>query len=172
MDLSDFFTTKSQATDFSARLATLSEMIYKTNFQLESALMELFGIQKKEKFLSFLRENNVAIDNPSSLKDFFLKLQTTIAQLPVFSLTIAFEPSEATLQAISSWFLLNLKKQMLFEFTVDSSLIGGAVINYNGKFKDYSVKKPVEQLVIKLMQPQQPVAQHPATQINSQQTHT
>lgn len=159
MDLSDFFTTKAQATDFSARLETFSEMMYKTDFQVENALTELFGMQKKEKFLTLLRENNIAIDSPSSLKDFTTKVKMKIAQLPVFSFTIAFEPKEITLKAIADWFAVNLKKQMIFDFTVDTSLIAGATINYNGKFKDYSLKQPIQTLLMSLLQAEKPTLQ-------------
>lgn len=154
LNLSDFFTTKGQATDFLSRLATLSEMIYKTDFKLETSLMGLFGIQKKDKFLTLLRENNIPSNSAEDLKNFIITLQTTIAKLPVFSLTIAFEPTEQTLKVISEWFVMNLRKQAIFDFVVDPSLIAGATINYNGRFKDYSFKNPVEQMLSTLLQSQ------------------
>lgn len=151
MDLSHFFITKSQATDFSVGLATLSEMLYRTDFSLEQALMEIFGMKKKDLFLSLLREYHILQDSPSGLKDFITTIQTTIAQLPVFSLTIAFEPKEQTLKALANWFALQIKKQVLFDFTVDASLIAGATFTYNGQFKDYSVKVAVVQALQKLL---------------------
>lgn len=154
LNLSDFFTTKGQATDFLSRLATLSEMIYKTDFNLETSLMGLLGIQKKDKFLTLLRENNISSNSAGDLKNFIITLQTTITKLPVFSLTIAFEPTEQTLKVISEWFVMNLKKQAIFDFIVDPSIIAGAIINYNGKFKDYSFKNPVKQMLTTLLEPQ------------------
>ncbi len=140
MDLTYFFKTKSQANDFSSRLATVSENIYQTDFNLDQALMEAFGIQKKDKFLSLLRDNNVNVESASALKAFFTKIQKEISTLPVLTLTVAFEPKGQTLQAIAEWFVLNTHKQMLFEIVINYDLIAGAALNYNGKFIDCSIR--------------------------------
>lgn len=147
MNLSDFFTTKGEAVAFSIGLATLSDKIYTTDFQLEKTLLEIFGIQKKELFLRLLRENSIPSDSANTLKTFVENIQSTIASMPTITLTIAFEPTPETLKAITNWFVMNIKKQVLIEFTVDPSLIAGAKLTYNGVFKDYSVKEPVEKLI-------------------------
>lgn len=157
LNLSDFFTTKGQATDFAERLSRLSAMIYTTDFNLESALMQLFGIQKKEKIIALLRDQNVGTDSPTTLKDFITKIQTTITTLPVLSITLAFEPTGQTLKAISDWFVMNMKKQVLFDFVVDPRLIAGASITYKGKFKDYSFQLPVQEMLAKFQTTQQPM---------------
>lgn len=147
MDLSDFFTTKAQATDFSTRLSSILESTYKTGFNLEKALMEQFGIEKKDKFTALLRDNNVSIDSIEVLKIFFTKIQESIANMTILPIIIAFEPKEQTLKTLSDWFLMNLKKQMLFDIKVDKNIIGGAAITYNGKFMDFSVKSKFDQII-------------------------
>ncbi len=139
IDLSHFFQTKLQANDFSARLGTIVEQTYHTDFNLEKALMEQFGIDKKDKFLTLLRENNVGIDT-KSVKDFVTKVQGTITNLQGVPITLAFTPTEKTLQLLSDWFMINLKKQVLFDITVDRKLIAGAAITFNGKYRDFSIK--------------------------------
>src|SRR5437764_1256961 len=94
MDLSDFFTTKEQAADFSASIANISEKVYQSRFNLEKALVEEFGVQKKDKFIKLLKQNKIAMQTPTTVKKFLDDLEASIAQLPVLSLTIAFEPKE------------------------------------------------------------------------------
>lgn len=147
LDLSIFFRTKAQATDFAARLSAIAEKIYQTEFNLENILMEQFGLQKRDKFMTLLRENNVNTGAPSDIKDFFDKLQEKISSLPVLSLTVAFEPKEQTLLALSQWFLLNIDKQVLLDITVNPAIIAGAVISINGKHLDFSVKPKFDQLL-------------------------
>ena len=159
MDLSFFFKTKAQAIDFSARLAAVSQKIYETDFDLDRALTEQIGMQKKDTLLSIIRDNKITGASASDLKAFFETLQQTIAALPVLSLTVAFEPTEHTLQLISEWSLLQLKRQMLLEISVDPLLIAGTTINYNGIFKDFSWKTTFERILSEIQSPQKPDTQ-------------
>ncbi len=153
LDLSYFFKTKIQAGDFCTRLATLSQQIYETNFNLETALIDAFGMQKKDKFIILLRDNAVNTDSPASLKEFLDKLQEKITALPILSLTIAFEPKEQTLNAISEWFLLHMKRQVLFETVIDPKIIAGAAITFNGRYMDFSIKSKYEKILNSIVNP-------------------
>lgn len=146
-DLSDFFKTKTQANDFSSRIAAISEMIYTTDFSLEKALEKHLGLEKKDKFLALLQKNEVNKTATPALKEFFEKTQEAIKSTPTTPLTIAFEPREQTLTMLSDWFLLHMNKHVIFDITVDPSLIAGAAITFNGKYFDFSVKQQFEQIV-------------------------
>ena len=145
LDLSGFFSTNIQAADFLTRLSTISEEIYKTDFDLEKALIEKFGILKKDKFSILLRDNNISPGSASALKDFFDKIQEKISSMPVISLTLAIEPGEETLKSLSDWFPLNINKQVLLDIKVDTNLIAGAYVSFNGKYSDSSVKPIFDQ---------------------------
>lgn len=144
MDLSAFFQTKLQSSDFSTRLATISEKIYETNFNLEKALMDQFGLKKKDQFMNLLHDQNVSVEDNTILKNFLNDIQTEIRALPVLSVSLAFEPKEQTLKALSEWFVLNLKRQILLDITVDPQLIAGATISFNGKNGDYTIRSRFE----------------------------
>lgn len=147
LDLSDFFTTKIEAADFSARITAIYEMLFRTNFNLENALTDQFGINKKDRFIMILHANNVNPESLPAVKDFLFLLITKINALPVLSLTVAFEPHAQTLKTISEWFFINMKKQVLFEISIDRRLVAGAAITYNGKFFDFSIRPTFERIV-------------------------
>ena len=140
LDLSGFFLTRQQATDFSTRLAAISAQIYETAFDLDKILLEQLGIQKKDKFLTLLRHNSVPLDSHILIKGFIEKIQEKISTMPVLNLTIAFDPNEKTLRSFSEWFLVNANAQVLLDIHINPSLIAGAVISINGKFYDFSVR--------------------------------
>jgi F0F1-type ATP synthase delta subunit len=139
LDLSSFFQTKAQASDFASRIASLSEKLYETNFNLEKQLLNEFGLKKKDRFMTLLHENNISAESNTSLKDFFAKMQQHITSLPLLTLTIAFEPNDETMKTLAEWFLLNINKQVVFEIIVDRSLVAGAAISFNGKQIDLSI---------------------------------
>jgi hypothetical protein len=145
LDFSDFFRTNVQAVDFITRLANISEELYETNFNLEKALVEQFGIRKSDKFNELLRDNRIPPGSSAALKDFINKIQEIVSSLPVVSLTIAFEPEEETLKNIFDWFPLNINRQVLLDIKVDPNLIAGANIGYNGKCLDCSIKPIFDQ---------------------------
>jgi F0F1-type ATP synthase delta subunit len=147
LDLSDFFTTKPGATDFAARLATLSQLVYETGFNLENSLLEQFGIHKKDKFIELLRDNNVNVESNSALQEFMTKVCNKATSLPAVLLTLSFEPNETILREISSWFVLNTNRQVLLDIQVDPRLIAGAHITFNGQFRDFSAKAKFDQLL-------------------------
>ncbi|MDO8270036.1 MAG: F0F1 ATP synthase subunit delta [Candidatus Levybacteria bacterium] len=147
IDLSDLFNTRSQAEDFSARLELVAKEIFETGFNPEKALLSQFGITKKETFMNLLRNNNVNAESRLAIKEFIDKIQAKIASLPVMSMVLAFEPTDETLQAFSRWFILNTKKQVLFDIKIDKTIIGGAAILSNGKYLDYSIKPTFEKVM-------------------------
>lgn len=140
IDLSDFFTTKPEAVDFAARLSKISEKIFETDFNLEKTLQEQLGIRKKDKFLSLLRKNEIPPGSNSALNNFLKTIQETISSLPIAYLILAIEPKEEILKAISDWFTLNLKKQILIDIQIQPNLIAGAVVSFQGKQLNASIK--------------------------------
>ena len=127
--------------------------VFETNFNPETALLEQFGIEKKEAFMTILRNNKVNAESRLAIKDFIEKVQQKIETMPVLSLVLAFEPDNATLQGLSQWLILNTNKQVLFDIKIDRTLIGGASIYSNGKYLDFSIKpvfdKVFDEMIVK-----------------------
>lgn len=149
LDLSYFFTTKAEANVFLTCISAISDMLFQTNFQLETALYDQLGINKKDRFLTLLRENNINTQSLPSIKEFLQVLKEKIIAMPVLSLTIAFEPQQQTLKALSEWILVNTNQQMVFEITVDPRLVAGAIVTHNGNFFDFSIRPTVEKILTK-----------------------
>ncbi len=147
LDLTTFFKTRLQSQDFSSRLSRVISQIYSNDFNLENALQEQYGIEKKDKFIALLRDHNVATQSPPQLKDFMDKVLKEVLALPVLTLTLAFEPKQENLAAFSEWFLLNIRKQILFDIKVDPTIIGGSLVAFEGKFIDGSVKSIFEKML-------------------------
>lgn len=147
IDFSEFFTTKSEANDFLSRLNTVTDKVFQTNFNLKHAFTEQFGISESDRLLALLQENNITIDSFDAVKKFLATIQESITALPILTLTVAFEPKEENLKALSEWFVINAKKQVLFDITVNPKLVAGATINFKGKYFDFTVRPTVERIM-------------------------
>lgn len=168
IDLSDFFITKSQATDFIQSLDNIIEQLYEVDFNLEKTLTNEFGMKKKDKFMELLR--NIKMNNSSNelMKELFVNIQETVKKIPVLSLTIAFEPDETNLKAFLQWFLFSLNRQIIIDVQVDRNIIAGAAINFNGKYKDYSVKPLFDEVIKQKLFSANKTERENTDQINSQ----
>jgi len=167
IDLSLFVKTKADATDFVAKIGSILEHVYKTDFNIERELLMQFGLTKQEKFVAFLRNNNVQLDSLAQIQSFLTTLQQKVSHLPVLTLTLAFDPTEETLEKLADWFILNTKQHLLFDITVNTELIAGVTITYNGKYVDTSVRPAFDAILPTLWNTPKPLplAATPAPQM-------
>jgi len=78
---------------------------------------------------------------------FFLQLlKNHLTSLPKVKIEIAFEPERETLEKISQWFKEKLKKKMILDLRINPKIIGGAKIEYGGKWRDFSLAKKIKEM--------------------------
>lgn len=165
LDLSGFFVTKSQASDFIRGVSNIIDKMYEINFNLENAFAQEFGIDKRDKFIELLHENS---HKNLSLKDYLTSFIEQVKIMPELDIAIAYEPNAETLKAISQWFIISYNKQVLLNIKVDKNLVAGAAINYQGKYRDYSYRNIFNEIVKKHLA--SVVNQNHNSQIQHQQT--
>lgn len=69
-----------------------------------------------------------------SIKQLALKQKT-------LSLTVAFRPSSAFVTTMVSWVRSHMGEGIVLDFRYEPSVVGGAVIEFNGHYGDFSLKK-------------------------------
>lgn len=79
--------------------------------------------------------------NPKEVEKYFISLNSYFNKIPTVILTIAFDPTAEFMQALSFWFEKNLGKKVVCDIVVRDEIIAGALVEYNGKYKDYSKAK-------------------------------
>lgn len=170
-DLSVFFTTATQAKDFSYRLSQVLSKLYETNFNLAKSLGDTIGINRRDALLILFRENNIHEDSLSEVKTALEGMQKYIASLPVLSLTVAFEPTDDTVKVLSEWFVVTMKKQVLFDISVDKKIIAGSVFHFNGKYKDFSIAPAFQQILESVINPSVSSSKAKTIQVQNQGTN-
>ena len=86
--------------------------------------------------------------NPKDVEEYFVSLNSYLSKIPRVILTIAFEPSNEFIKTLSFWFEKNLGKKVILDIRVREDLIAGALVEYNGKFKDYSKAKLIPAITL------------------------
>jgi hypothetical protein len=69
------------------------------------------------------------------------ELKSNLEKLEDMKLALAYEPTSASLERIHDKLIKLVGKTILIDLTVNKAIVGGAVIIYKGKYRDFSMKK-------------------------------
>lgn len=143
-DIVELMKTKQEASDYITALGTCHDLLFNSKHNPETVLNDTFPYEKKGKLLSLLEKYHITKTDSHLVQQFLQLLKEEIQKLPVVTLSIAFEPNDHTIASISDFFMLRIKRVVLLEIIVNEKIIGGTIITYKGVYKDYSVKKKLE----------------------------
>jgi len=132
--LNDFIKTTDDRDTILNSIDILSDGLYKTKFDIRKNLTPAA--------YQFIQSETGGRITQSLLAQVKEKLQN----LPVLSLTLAFMPDEKMIEKFSAWVKVNLTDQTILDFEIDPSLLGGALISFNGKYLDGSLFKKMEEI--------------------------
>jgi F0F1-type ATP synthase delta subunit len=135
---------KDEANEFQKQLDNLLNVLF-TDTPFETLLREHISYEKQEKLLTLFSKEHINTKQLAEVQACIQEIKKNIAKIPVLTLAIAFPPQQKLLEIIATWFMVNTKKPVLLDIAVNKSLIGGAVIEYKGLFKDYSLKRILEE---------------------------
>jgi len=81
--------------------------------------------------------------SPNQAFSFFEKLKKELQKLPQVELEIAFQPSEDFILKIKKWLEEATGKKLVLNFVIKPEIIGGVVIEYQGKRENFSLVKKI-----------------------------
>ncbi len=100
-------------------------------------------------FTSRLRASVAAIFRTKAeggaLDSYMTGLEAALASLNEVKMTLAREPSEEVVDAISTWLSKNMGENTIFSVTVNPQALGGALVSFQGKYYDGSLEHELAQ---------------------------
>ena len=138
--LKDVF-LKEDLKDLIRQIDSVLDIIYVDD---KKALMEKLTGKLPGDFLDIIAglfAKKILSGNPKEVEKYFISLNSYFNKIPTVILTIAFKPSSEFLKTLSFWFEKNLGKKVVCDIVVREEIIAGVLVEYNGKYKDYSKAK-------------------------------
>lgn len=89
------------------------------------------------------KRNNVSWQEQEQTKDFLFGLKKSIEALKVLKLTLAFKPASHMVLLFSGRVRAELGQYILLDFSYDPSIMGGAIISFQGVYKNFTLKKRI-----------------------------
>lgn len=143
-DILTLFYTKEQSDDFVNELDGLMQSLFSSKEKFVDNVIKIMSFAKKEKLLELLRKNDMDVNEPISLFMFLGDLKQYVQDLLIVDIYLAFEPREQNVRNIVEWFNSNAPKKIILNLIFDKRLMAGAVVEYAGQVKDYSLRKKWE----------------------------
>jgi len=101
-------------------------------------------IRTKEELIFFLEE--IAKKKLKLEKEEISKLEKKLRSLPEIKLEIAFSPDDNFINKISWWLEKALGQKIILDIIVNPKVVAGAIIEYQGNWRDFSLAKKIDQL--------------------------
>lgn len=122
----------------------LESIFENSNDPLTNALKKI-SVQTEEKLKGIFKKNNLDILDRETVKNDLSQLKKILKSFKVIKLSIAFYPSREIIEKVSKWIKSNLGAEYLLDIEVNKSIIGGAIIVFNGKYRDMTLRKTLEE---------------------------
>lgn len=147
--------TVDQARSLSSEIDVLLDSLFKTEKGFEIGLNSISAYHS-QMLKESLAGNGVAsqgvasqgeaLQAQSMIKEYLEGLKDEIQRLKTIKLTLAFEPKQPTIDNLFAWTTQNLGSGFILEIAVDKTILGGATVEFEGKYEDLSLKKKVEEV--------------------------
>ncbi len=85
--------------------------------------------------------------NPKEQFEFLENLKRKLDSLPVLKMVLAFSPPPATIERISQFLENELGRKIVLDLTCNPEIIGGAILEYEGKYINLSLAKNLEKIL-------------------------
>jgi hypothetical protein len=144
--LSEKIITEEDLVFFLDQLSIVRRSLFsQTHIPLSERLKDKID-EKLRKEIEKLEKEGVLPSSPEGQSSFFKGLENFLLKIPKVKLEIAFEPSEEFILKIEKWFEEKVKERMILDIFVNPKIVGGVKIEFQGRWKDFSLEKEIEKL--------------------------
>lgn len=112
-------------------------------FMLEKTL-DSISTSSAKKITETFSKNKLDINNKDVVTGFFEILKDLLKKFKIIKLVLAFDPTHKTIENIHNFVKNNVGIGYILDIEVSQDVLAGAIVIYNGKYKDYTLRKSLE----------------------------
>lgn len=140
--------TTREAEKFTEDLENIFSNLYKVkNKNLDQVLSKSIGTSSSSLIKTLLEENKVLASDLPSCEKLLGGVREEIKSMNVIKITLAIDPSDEIIAHLWDFINQNFGKALI-DLELNESILGGAVISINGKYKDFSLRKSLEEIFL------------------------
>jgi F0F1-type ATP synthase delta subunit len=144
-DLITSLRTTQEVASFVSEIDTLALIFFKSEkVSMEKALNSI-STDSAKKIMQVFSKNSLDINDRDVVADFFDILKKLMKKFKVIKLILAFDPTRKTIENIHNFVKDIAGIGYILDIEVEADLLGGAVVIFDGKYYDFTLKKRIEE---------------------------
>lgn len=148
--IAEEISTKEELVFFVEEIDLLQDFIFKnTKVPLSERVKDKVA-ENFRKYIKELEDEGFLSGSPDDQLAFFDDLKDYLQKIPLLKLEIAFSPPHDFLDDLRRWFKEENDKKFIFDITVNPRVIGGAIIEYKGQYRDFSLLEKMNRSVYQM----------------------
>jgi len=104
------------------------------------------GAENAQILKKIAEEKKIDLSNHSSLEKLLFEIKQEISKVKVLKLYLAIDPTPQIIENTSSWVKENLGEDVVLDIERDETILGGAIISFDGQYKDFSLRKTLDEI--------------------------
>lgn len=143
-DLITSLRTTQEVADFITEIDTLMLAFYKSAKPSFKKALDSISTDSARKIMQVFDKNKLDINDKDVVVDFFETLKKLMKKFKVIKLVLAFDPTLKTIANIHNIIKDIIGIGYVLDIEVSAEILGGAIVIFNGKYNDFSLKKKIE----------------------------
>ena len=140
--------TTEDLNELSFEIDNLLSSIFETNNQSFDKALKSISIDTAKKINDAISKNGINTANKELIRNFLDGLKKLLGKFKTIRLIISIDPSHNVIENIHNWVVSNLGEGYLLDIETNQNLLGGAIIEFDGKYKYFTVKKDLENVFL------------------------
>ena len=135
--------TTQEVANFVYEIDILLPLIKSGRMAMEKAL-ESISVDSAGKIMQVFSKYKLDVKDRNVVTGFFEILKGLVKKFKVIKLVLAFDPTRKTIEKIHNFIKNTLGVGYILDIEVSEEILGGAVVIFNGRYSDFTVKKMIE----------------------------
>jgi len=144
-DLITSLKTTQDVASFVSEIDTLVYAFFKSEKSSTENALSSISADSARKIMQVFSKNNLNINDKDTVVNFFNTLKELLKRLKVIKLVLAFDPTRKTIENIHNFVKDTVGAGYILDIEVSGEVLGGAIVIFNGKYNDFTLKKRVEE---------------------------
>lgn len=139
--------TVAELDNFLAEIENVLAGLFKVkNKSIEEILDKAAGKSTAEEIKKLIENNKINPSDYSSVEKLLNNLKEALKKIQIIKISLAVDPSEEMTGHIFDWVKENMGDGIILDIDKDESILGGAIISFNGTYKDLSLRRTLEEI--------------------------
>lgn len=138
--------TSDEANKVISDFETLSASLFSSKKEKVAKKMEkLLPFEIAKGMTRYCKERKIDLEERETCKQLLDEISKALHRLPIITLYLAFSPTEQYVKKLGTLLYGYCKQKVLLEIIVEKVVLGGAVIAWKGVYKDFSLRKTIDE---------------------------